>query len=390
MIIKARSTGLLYALFLVGALAPAQAVSPITDLVAQTAVNEGSVNLQWSVPTGAINYAIRYQAGTAPIADEIGWGQANPVDQPPLNISIPSPGAPGTLQSFSITGLQAGSDYAFSIRSFDSTQLISALSNTATAQAKTVCGQSVDDGQGTIAISPSAILAGEMTTFTLTYTAVGNGIQSGGLINFRVPDFMTPPQTNSPGTPGYITYNGANGATVSLSATLSGQSTDINIVSGVLQPGQQIILTYVGFTCAINGTANFIVESKAETCGLVTNLTNQPPSVALQLGLPRYVAFQTFELPVVINQITPLSLALRDYCGDAVTTANDLSVNVHALLDTGNGIRIDDPVAQLSINSDLSTPFSQSTVTIHANTIRAKRFTTRSLPFKTVPTIIFR
>jgi len=365
MIIKARSTGLLSALFIVGALAPLHAIAPITDLVAQPAVNAGSVNLQWSVPTGAINYAIRYQAGTAPIADEIAWGQANPIDQPPLNIPIPSPGAPGTLQSLSISGLQAGSDYAFSIRSFDSTQLLSDLSNTATAQAKTACGQSADDGQGTIAISPSAIQAGEITTFTLTYTAVGNGIQSGGLVNFRVPDFMTPPQTNSPGTPGYITYHTANGATVSLSVTLSGQSTDVNIDSGVLQPGQQIVFTYVGFTCATVGTGNFLVKSKAEACGISSDLTNQAPSVALQFGLPRYVAFQTFELPVVINQITPLVLALRDYCGDAVTTTNDLFVNVHALLDTGNGIRIDDPSAQMSINSDLSTAFSQSTITIH-------------------------
>ncbi len=366
MIIRARSTGLIIFLALVGNFTRAHAISPITDLIAQTGANEASVNLQWTVPAGVINYAIKYQAGTAPIADETSWGQANSIDQPPLNISIPLPVTSGTMQSLTISGLQAGSDYAFGIRSFDSSQLISDLSNTATAQAKTVCGQSASDGQGTFAISPAVIQAGEITTFTSTFTAGSVGVAQGGVIELRVPDFMTPPQMTSPGTPGYISYQGGSGVSATFSSTLTGQSIDVKVESGSLQSGNQLIITYVGFTCATSGTASFHVKSKVEACGLIAEIANSPFNVAMQFGLPRYVAFRTFELPVVVNQITPLTLALRDYCGDAVTTANDLSVNVHALLDTGNGIRIDDPLAQMSINSDLSTAFSQSTITIHA------------------------
>ena len=153
--------------------------------------------------------------------------------------------------------------------------------------------------------------------------------------------------------------------TATLSAAVSGQSIDVKVASGSLQSGNQIIITYVGFTCATSGTASFHVKSKVEACGLATEIANSPFVVAMQTGLPRYVAFQTFR---IAGGDQSNHAAHFGRCATIAAMRSPRPTICPSMcmrcFENGNGINSDDPNAQLSLNSTLSTAFSQSTVTI--------------------------
>lgn len=97
----------------------------IDDLAVASQTFE-SVTLQWTAPfdqgAGTEHYNIRYS--TAPIT-EANFASAIPASSPPL------PAAPGSTESFQITGLNAETLYYFAIKTTDGVGNISDLSNVA-------------------------------------------------------------------------------------------------------------------------------------------------------------------------------------------------------------------------------------------------------------------
>ena len=93
----------------------------------------GKVTLHWTAPgddadTGrAAAYDLRYS--TAPIIDDASFGSATRVS------GVPAPQAAGATESFTVTGLVAGSSYYFAIKTVDEAGNWSALSNDAAASA---------------------------------------------------------------------------------------------------------------------------------------------------------------------------------------------------------------------------------------------------------------
>lgn len=81
------------------------------------------VNLSWSAPAdnvGVTSYDIRYSMTAI---TEANWASANQVSGEPV------PAAPGTPQSYMVTGLASNKTYYFAIKSSDAASNISAISN---------------------------------------------------------------------------------------------------------------------------------------------------------------------------------------------------------------------------------------------------------------------
>lgn len=102
----------------------------VTDLGTSTGPGDGEVTLTWTAPgddgasgTAAI-YEIRYRLSIyGPIASQYAWNMSTPVENPPS----PQPG--GTSESFTVTGLDDGESYYFSIKAMDDNLNLSGLSN---------------------------------------------------------------------------------------------------------------------------------------------------------------------------------------------------------------------------------------------------------------------
>jgi V8-like Glu-specific endopeptidase len=111
-------------------LPPSDTIPPatITNLTANPGPTTGSVALAWTAPgdddnTGtATRYLVRYAA--APIASESAWNAATPVTS-----GIPAPLPAGSSQSMTVSGLNPGGIYYFSIRAQDEDDNTSGLSN---------------------------------------------------------------------------------------------------------------------------------------------------------------------------------------------------------------------------------------------------------------------
>jgi chitodextrinase len=118
-------------------IAPATTLPPPPDLTPPAAVidlalltvTSNSITLRWTAPgdDGSEGTAAGYdvRVSTAPI-DETTWPPATPAPNPPV------PGAAGTVETFTIEGLAAGTAYWFALKTVDETNNLSALSNVPT------------------------------------------------------------------------------------------------------------------------------------------------------------------------------------------------------------------------------------------------------------------
>jgi hypothetical protein len=142
----------------------------INDLAA-AAESENSIKLTWTAPSddqaseSVTGYDIRYSVNQITTAD---WEDATTVTDEP------QPQAPGTSESFSVTGLFAGTGYYFAIKSFDEKPNLSPLSNIADAAT-----YSSDDSTPPAKIDDLAVAETTETTITLKWTAVGDDGESG-------------------------------------------------------------------------------------------------------------------------------------------------------------------------------------------------------------------
>jgi len=93
----------------------------ITDLAVTSALSD-SLRLQWTAPSGAAKYQVRYS--TQPITSD-NWNSASIVAAQ----MTPIPAGVGTLQTMWVRGLQAGSNYWFAIKFKDSSGVWSNVSN---------------------------------------------------------------------------------------------------------------------------------------------------------------------------------------------------------------------------------------------------------------------
>ncbi|MDO8498665.1 MAG: fibronectin type III domain-containing protein [bacterium] len=96
----------------------------VTDLATAAGSDPRTmVSLSWSAPAdnvGVTSYDIRYNTATI---TEANWASATQAN------GEPTPSAPGTLQSFTVTGLTSNKTYYFAIKSSDAVANISAISN---------------------------------------------------------------------------------------------------------------------------------------------------------------------------------------------------------------------------------------------------------------------
>jgi len=118
-------------------------ISPvtITDLTATAGTEKGIVELTWSAPGDdedigtAASYLVRYS--NVAISDEPTWESATPV-----NDGVPTPQISGSEENMTITGLNPGGIYNFSVRAQDESANLGGLSNSTSATASQELGLS--------------------------------------------------------------------------------------------------------------------------------------------------------------------------------------------------------------------------------------------------------
>jgi len=145
------------------------------DSLAQSAWN--SVQLTWTAPgddslTGtAAQYDVRYATSAITAAN---FASATPVTSEPV------PGAPGTSQSYTVTGLQPSTTYWFAIKTADDAGNWSLVSNVV-SKATTAAPDVVRPAPASVAVS-----AVNDTSATLAWTAVGDDSLTGTATSYDV------------------------------------------------------------------------------------------------------------------------------------------------------------------------------------------------------------
>lgn len=189
----------------------------ITNL-ATTASTDNTVTLTWTAPGDdgisgtASSYDIRY--ATTPITSA-NWNSATQVTGEPL------PAAPGTAQTFTVSGLAANTLYYFAIRAKDEVPNISALSNIASATTTAVV--SIDLSL-TNSVSTGTPLVGGNVSFTLALSNTG-AIES---TNVTVQDLLPSGYTFVSATPSQGSYLSVTGLwTVGTIASAASATLDI-------------------------------------------------------------------------------------------------------------------------------------------------------------------
>ena len=103
----------------------------VSDLIAATGSEKGSVDLSWTAPGDdgmdgtATLYKVRY--ANTPINSEAAWTAAKEV------AGVPAPSVAGTHETLQVTGLDPTKLYYFALRAIDDADNVSGISNTADA-----------------------------------------------------------------------------------------------------------------------------------------------------------------------------------------------------------------------------------------------------------------
>jgi parallel beta-helix repeat protein len=138
----------------------------VTDLAA-TSPTTSSIVLTWTAPGDdgsigrATTYDIRYLAGTIPITNA-NWGVAVQAT------GEPSPSVAGNAESFTITGLSAGVQYYFALKTADEVPNWSGISNSPTATLP------IEDTTPPAAVTDLAATSPTTSSIVLTWTAPGD------------------------------------------------------------------------------------------------------------------------------------------------------------------------------------------------------------------------
>ena len=153
------------------------------------AVGQATVDLQWTVPEGnAAQYDLRFS--TSPI-DAGNFEDATPFDD------APTPGAAGTTEEVTVTGLTPGTTHYFAVRSSDIFANFSDISNVVSA---------TTEGAPFLVISPeeleSTLEVGTQQDEILTFTNDGEGTLEWNFPAFAAMELVNDPtlQQNDPGS----------------------------------------------------------------------------------------------------------------------------------------------------------------------------------------------
>jgi len=129
------------------------APNSVSDL-STTSATTSSVTLGWTAPGDdadaltASSYDIRYSTSTI---TDINWDSANQAT------GEPSPGAPGSSESFTVTGLSEATVYYFAIKTMDGEPNTSTLSNIASLSTS---------GSGNLTLHPSGAATGDNVSYS--------------------------------------------------------------------------------------------------------------------------------------------------------------------------------------------------------------------------------
>ncbi|MCG3205488.1 MAG: hypothetical protein KCHDKBKB_02209 [Elusimicrobia bacterium] len=358
MIINKRSlTGLILNLSLLAVMAHATP-SDIADLTATTGSNPGTVTLNWSAPNGgATRYIIKYAPSSSLISTESQFLSASHIEAPPINAQAPTPASGGSPETLTISGLQNGVVYSFSIKSEDSSLIRSNLSNGATAMAAVPCAANANDGKGSGAILPASIPKGQVVLTTVTFTVDPAGIGTGGKISLQVPDFFPflSTATSNQESSGYISYTHTGGANLVVSS-LSEQVITLKVDSGSMSSGDLVKFFIYAHICYTgnNSSLQFRLASQQGSCGILREIASQPV-VSITNGGPAFIAFDPYEIVAKVDAITSFKVVSFDGCGYPVNLSQTTAFTLETYrYDSNSSNYIVDSNASLSLSSDMS------------------------------------
>ncbi|MCB4755423.1 MAG: carboxypeptidase regulatory-like domain-containing protein [Elusimicrobia bacterium] len=346
--------------------------SMITDLMAQTGATAGSVRLSWTAPGDdgaggtASGYIIKYRPGM-PITTEADWMAAYDIASPPVNLMPPVPLVAGSYQSINLFNLSPGVAYYFAVRARDEAYNRGPISNNPMATAFVGYVAGAGDGQGTAAISPTELPEMTNTTLTLTFTVGAAGITQGGKIQVKIPDGgWSYPQTMYPASSGYVSAYASN-QMVTLGLEAVGPMLSVNVQNGSLSAGDKVYISYQATPgCGVLANVIFNVLTQANPYGQPNAIASQP-TLSITAGSAKWLGFDTYEKIVPLDQIKSIIIRGNNMCGNTAAVSANTLIDVAAVMwDNVSAQWGNDPYADLSLSSDLSSPFKNGSVTLLA------------------------
>lgn len=216
-----------------------------------------SITLTWTAPADngtdassgyASQYEIRYLAGSTPITDA-NWNSATQC------AGIPAPGAPGSTETFTVTGLSPGTQYHFALKTTDEVPNWSPISNSPTA---TTWGSG---GPQLVIISADTV--DENTDFDVTIIAEGNPVE-GVKVTFNSVDKTTDAN-------GDVTFTAPSVATDTLYMVTANKTSYTDMTKAVtvkdipLQPALSVTVTAEPTTIVSGGNVAITVKVTSST-----------------------------------------------------------------------------------------------------------------------------
>ncbi len=290
------------------------APAAVSNLAAVTGANRGQINLSWVAPgddgsTGTASaFIIKYSTST--ITTDAQFNAATTL------IGAPAPGIAGTIHNITVSGLTPGTTYYFAIKTQDEVPNISAISNIASAQAKSNAAP-VLNSIGNKSVNENAALTFTLSATdadgdTLTYSATG--LPSGAALNSSSGAFSW--------TPGY-SQSGSYSVTFSATDGYSGTDSEAITIT-VANVNRAPVLSAIGNkTVAENAALTFTVTA-SDPDGNTTTLSasNLPGGAAFN------VSTGVFSWTPSYSQAGTYSLVHFAVSDGSLTDTEDITITV--------------------------------------------------------------
>ncbi len=207
-------------------------------------------------------------------------------------------------------------------------------------------------GAGTAVLSSTFVVAGELATIAVTYTAAVSSIASGGQIGFTVPPGFPFPIFSA----GVSSVTATSTATTVSAVTYSGPSAFVTVGLPGLALGQTVRFVWSNFPvpCAV-GNATVTVSAVQNGTATPQPLFLGSPALAVTAGLARFVQLDEPYFSVKQGELSGARrLETRDRCGTPVPVTAPLIVDLRTRRYDGSNFVADTEVG-VTTNTALST-----------------------------------